>query len=250
MTVELGEIVDAGVKIWDFDYPSFYKGEDKTKFEQKVIDHYRFRQIGQETVGRWLHQFKTRVREIMPYYIQLYESEILMKNVGDPFESYNLTETLERSVKGTDKQTSTGSATSSGSHTEDNTKSVDGTVTTDESTEVNNTKKFSNTPQGSIDNLDNYLTEATVDKGSTKNDGTVTTDNTETETSNVTDNGESTTTGNSEGEKTETEEYTLTRKGNIGVQPYGQEIKYYRDSFLNIDLMVIRELNDLFLGVY
>ena len=72
VTVELGELVDAGFKLFDFDYPSYYQGEQKTAFEQKVIDRYRFRQIGQETPGRFKHLFRTRLREIMPYYIQLY----------------------------------------------------------------------------------------------------------------------------------------------------------------------------------
>ena len=72
LTVELGEIVEKGVDIWGFDYPSFYEGEEKTAFEKKVIDHFYFRQIGQETVGRFLHYFRARVREIMPYYIKVY----------------------------------------------------------------------------------------------------------------------------------------------------------------------------------
>ena len=54
-------------KLWDFDYPSYYKDELKTAFEQKVIDHYLFHQIGVETIARFKHNFKTRIREIMPY---------------------------------------------------------------------------------------------------------------------------------------------------------------------------------------
>ena len=38
-TVELRSIVESGVNIWDFDYPSFYQGEEKKRFEKKVIDH-------------------------------------------------------------------------------------------------------------------------------------------------------------------------------------------------------------------
>ena len=75
VTVELGELVRNGVNIWDFDYPIprseiEYNGKvckvdfDKATFEQKVIDHYYFRQIGQETVGRFLHYFQAKVREI------------------------------------------------------------------------------------------------------------------------------------------------------------------------------------------
>ena len=202
VTVELGELIENGIKPFDFDYPSFYKGDEKTAFEQKVLDHFRFRQIGQETPARWLHTFRTRVCEIMPYYIQLYKSQELFESVEDPLESYNLTETFERNTE------SSGSSTVNG-----------------ESSETSE-QRFSDTPQGSIDNIDKYMTSATVNENGS---------NSETST---------------ESSGTGSESYTLTRRGNIGVQPFGQEIKILRDSFINIDMMIINELNDLFLKVY
>lgn len=221
VTVELGEIVASGVDIWAFDYPVpaqvvEYNGKtanvpfNKKVLEQKIIDHYRFRQIGQETVGRWLHYFRTRMREIMPYYVQLYEFEAKWFNVDDPLESYNLTETFEQDTKGTGKLT----GTSSGSNEENSEKLT----------------KFSDTPQGSIDNLDNYLTTATRETG----------------TSSGTSKGNSSQASEDTGKTT----HTLTRKGNIGVQPLGGEVKNIREAFINIDQMVINELKDLFLQVY
>lgn len=202
VTLELRDLVENGVKIWDFDYPSYYKGEQKKAFEQKVIDHYLFRQIGQETVGRFLHYFRSKIHEIMPYYIQLYESVDLYKSIEDPLESYNLTEEYTRDTSNTGKTKSSGS-------------------TTDKREE-----RFSNTPQGSIDNINKYMTEATVNDDSTESSA------------------------DSESENSGKETYTLTRRGNIGVQPLGQELKVLRDSFLNIDMMIIDELKDLFLKVY
>ena len=32
LTVELRELVENGVNVWDFDYPSYYKDEQKTAF--------------------------------------------------------------------------------------------------------------------------------------------------------------------------------------------------------------------------
>ena len=229
VTVELGDIVASGVDVWAFDYPVpaqtvTYNGKtatvpfDKDAFQQKIIDHYRFRQIGQETVGRWLHYFRTRIREIMPYYIQLYEFEAKWLNIEDPLESYNLTETFD--------QESSGSGTVTGNITSESSGSSE--------TTQNNTKKFSDTPQGSISNLDNYLTEATVDNG----------DGSETNTVNGSGTSEQTS------EDTGTVEHTLTRRGNIGDQPLGSEVTNIRDAFINIDLMVINELKDLFLQVY
>lgn len=190
VTVELRDIVNNGVDVWAFDYPSYYKGDEKTAFEKKVLDHYWLHQIGQETVGRWLHCFRTRIREIMPYYLQLYKSQELMDSIDDPFGNVDIVETFE--------QESTGESSSNG----------------------NNVRRFSNTPQGSVENLDNYLTEATRDtsEDSANASGTV--------------------------------KHTLTKKGNQGVNTYAHDMKELRETFLNIDLMIIRELKDLFLQVY
>lgn len=214
VTVELRELVESGVNIWDFEYPSYYKGEEKKAFEQKVIDHFYFRQIGQETPARWLHYFRTRMREIMPYYIDIYKSVELFKSVEDPLESYNLTETYT--------ETGTGSATSSDSSTSE----------TSGSNTSENVRKHSDAPQGSITNVENYISDGTI---------TDDTNTSETDTS-VSSSGTSST----ESERS----YELNRRGNIGVQPLGQEIKILREAYINVDMMVIDDLNDLFLKVY
>ena len=214
LTVELGEIIESGVNVWDFEYPSYYKDDAKRAFEQKVLDHYRFRQIGQETVGRFLHQFRTRVREIMPYYIQLYKSVELMENVGDPFEAYNLTEEY------TEQRSGTGTVNGATESTENETNARDGE------------RRFSNTPQGSIENIDNYLTEATKESDDT--------------TRNASGESSSTTTS----ENTDDVHYTMTRRGNIGVQPLGQEVNVYRSALIDVDMKIIEDLNCLFLGIY
>lgn len=226
LTVELRDLVESGVKIWDFDYPSYYKDEEKTAFEQKVIDHFYFRQIGQETPARWLHYFRSRIREIMPYYIDIYKSVELFKSVEDPLESYNLTETYRESSSG------------SGSSTDNSTSETTASTHTESTGESENVRKHSDTPQGSISNIESYMTEGTKVNDNTSTDSDATTDGT----SNVTASGSTST----ESEK----DYELVRRGNIGVQPLGQEIKILREAYINVDMMIINELNDLFLGVY
>lgn len=233
LTLELREIVDNvenPVDIWAFDYPSFYQGDEKKAFERKVIDHYYFRQIGQETVGRWLHMFRSRIRDIMPYYIQLYESEKFMKEIEDPFATVDYTETYEEESTGQASGTASGTASGRDSSTHND------TATTTEDKE----HRISDTPQGSIENLDSYLTQASQDDSTVQN------------------NSEGTTSGNSSSESSSTSstessgtvKHTLTKKGAMGVTTFGHDMIEYRQSFLNIDLMVINELNDLFLGVY
>lgn len=222
VTVELGDLVDMGVDIWAFEYPSYYKGDEKKAFEQKVIDHYRFRQIGQETTGRFLHYFRSRIREIMPYYIQLYKSQELMESLEDPFGNVDITETFEQETKGTSESSATGMAkhdkTASNAHTE------------------NHTRKFSNTPQGSISNLDSYMTEANQENADDRDDAS--------------EKVASESSATSEGSETGTVKHTLTRKGNQGVNTYAHDMKELRETFLNIDMMIIDNLKDLFLMVY
>lgn len=224
LTVELRDLVENGVKIWDFDYPSFYEGEEKTTFEQKVIDHYYFRQIGQETPARFLHMFRSRIREVMPYYIQLYESCRFMdfKN-DDIFKSYDLTETF------TEEHSDAG--------TTENTSEVTRENTVNGSDSLEGSKAFSDTPQGNTTNITNgYLTNLTEDNA--------------TNTRNETANGTDSLTGSGTTTNTGTIKHTLTRVGNIGVTPLGGELKANRDALINVDLQVINELNDLFLGLY
>ena len=206
LTLELREVLAGGVDLWAFDYPSYYKGAEKLAFEQKVIDHYYFRQIGQETVGRFLHMFRTKIREIMPYYIDMYKTVEIMRDIEDPFGNIDITETFE--------QESTGSSS--------------GESTSGTSGQTDTEHRFSNTPQGSIDNLDHYMSEASKDRSEVSSESS----------------------GTSSNESAGTVRHTLHRKGNQGVNTYAHDMIEFRTSIINVDMMVINELNELFLGIY
>ena len=87
-------------KVFNFDY-DFYTDSNiiKSKFEQKFIDEYYFHEIGQETVARFQHRLRTRLNKIMPYYKQLYDTEIAAKDINFLLNK-DLTETFERVVTG------------------------------------------------------------------------------------------------------------------------------------------------------
>ena len=87
-------------KVFNFDY-DFYTDSDiiKSKFEEKFIDEYYFHEIGQETVARFQHRLRTRLNKIMPYYKQLYDTEIAAKDINFLLNK-DLTETFERVVTG------------------------------------------------------------------------------------------------------------------------------------------------------
>ena len=98
-TLELRHIHQT-FKVFNFDY-DFYTDSDiiKSKFEEKFIDEYYFHEIGQETVARFQHRLRTRLNKIMPYYKQLYDTELAAKDINFLLNK-DLTETFERVVTG------------------------------------------------------------------------------------------------------------------------------------------------------
>lgn len=238
LTLELREVIAGGVDLWDFEYPSYYKDAQKAEFEKKVIDHYYFRQIGQETVGRFLHMFRTKVREIMPYYIDMYKSVEIMHGLENPFDNVDVLETFEQET--TDTSSGESSATQTGNATSTNMATTKDEKASSEAKE----HRFSNTPQGSIENLNSYLTEASQDDS----EASETVDSTASGSS--TSETSATSEGSSNTESSGTVKHTLHRKGNQGVNTFAHDIIEFRKSIINVDEMVINELNELFLGIY
>ena len=81
---DVNEVIQAAYpKIFD---PTlvFFNEETKTRLLPKILLHYYQREIGYETVGLWKLKLNQKLREILPYYNQLYESETL---VYDPLKN-------------------------------------------------------------------------------------------------------------------------------------------------------------------
>lgn len=91
-TTELRDIVKSGLNIFDFPYV-FYDETKKADFEQKFINHFYFREIGQETVGRFKHYLKCKCDETLPYYNMLFTTAQMEY---DLLNNYNLTETFTK----------------------------------------------------------------------------------------------------------------------------------------------------------
>lgn len=225
VTDELRDVVAAGVDIWDFEYPSYYKGDQKKAFEQKVLDHFWTRQIGQETVGRFLLYFRRTVREIMPYYIQRYESVDLMKDPEiKPLDNYNMIEEYEQETSETGSSTNQTTGNSSGTGGD--------AKTGVESTTPEGTLAWSLNPL----NLNNVVLAYASGVNQEINHSQAT--------------EESSSEGSTSSTGAGTNKHKLTRRGNIGVTTYAQLLEGYRETFLNIDMEIIEELDSCFLGVY
>lgn len=207
-------------KIFDFPYPIFDTNY-KSVIETKILKRYYTREICAETYGLWKHYLDMRLNEIMPYYNQLYQSQLLEFN---PFYDVDVTTDSNRGIKQDE-------------NTKSSNKNVDNTTS---QTTVNDTSEnaYSDTPQGSLQNVRNleYLTDASR-----------TTDN-----STNTTNSTTTNTGNSDGNRNynSTDEYLEHVKGKRGGQSYSALLNEYRQTFLNIDVEILDSLSDLFFNLW
>lgn len=241
-------IAGARPAIFDFPYPIF----DETYrpvLETKILKHYYTREIGEETYGLWKLRLDTKMNEIMPYYNQLYKSTLLEFN---PLYDVDINRTHNATRKGT--EILNGNVDTNGqviaSTNANNTTTSDNT--TDQTGTNGNTDKYSATPQGGLDGLaqDKYLTNARMITGNdTLNSKTHSTtddmiDSTTDTSTNMTTATKNNTTINN------TEDYLESVKGKQGTQSYASMILEFRETFLNIDMMVINDLSDLFMNIW
>ena len=91
-----------------------------------------------------------------------------------------------------------------------------------------NLSVYSDTPQGSVENLDNgsYMTSASKTTDSTQGNNT------------------------SENKLKDVDSFLETVKGKMGGSDYSEKLMKYRQTFLNIDMMVIEALSDLFINLW
>lgn len=227
-TTELRWVIENGYDLQLNEYPIFDENY-RQKLNQKIINHYYFREIGFETVGLFRFYLKQTMNEIMPYYNQLYESALLEI---DPLNTINFTETLTRTKIGNDTK----------NFNEDTTVNSNGDSNSNSTKNTNFKDVESDTPQGmlSIGNIEGelYASYARISKNE--------------DTTNSTAHQETTDTQKRKNDekinREDNENYTRTEKGNRESQ--SELLMKYRQTFLNIDMQVINELNDLFMGLY
>ena len=215
-------------KSWDKIFTKkavFFDEEYRSILCQKILKHYYLREICCETVGIWKLWMNTRLEEVMPYYNQLYESA---KIKFDPMHNTKLTTTHDKKQN----RDSTGdSSFNSSQNTLQNRNNTN-----------NNIKKdlYSETPQGALTGIETetYLTDARkiTDNASENEENTskVTTDNT----NNYNDNENS------------SENYNETITGKSSGESFSEMLIKFRETFMNIDMMVIDEFSDLFFNIW
>lgn len=201
-------------KVFNFDFPIFDENYRQVLC-RKILKHYYTREIAHETVGRWKLALNAKLNEIMPYYNQLYKSELLEFN---PF--YDVALTRARKGIGTSNRTS--------NNTETNNSSVKLNSET-----IN---KFSDTPQNSMDtqSITDNVPLTTVTKINNNNASTNESKDTFTGKENINN----------------TDKYFEIIKGKQGTENYSSLLKKFRETFLNIDMMIIEECSDCFFTLW
>lgn len=217
-------------KVFNFDFPIFDENYRQVLCK-KILKHYYTREIAHETVGRWKLALNAKLNEIMPYYNQLYKSELLEFN---PFYDVDLTRSREGS--GTSNRTSDNTEINSG--TSKNVSSGSGT---------NNTvtlNRYSDTPQNSMDTqgIADSVPLTTVTK--VNEDNTTTNESTDTLTRKDSKTGIGTENINN------TDKYIEKVKGKQGTENYSSLLKKFRETFLNIDMMIIEDCSDCFFTLW
>ena len=175
-----------------------------------ILNHYYENEIGFETAPLFRFYLNQKLNEIMPYYNELYKVQKKLITDNLILNNVNITEQLQGS--NTTTTSSTSQSTNSGTS--------------------NNKNLFQDTPQGEISNTDinnqKWATNLTLDSNSTSN----------------TINDSNSASGQG------TNNYIKTIIGNNGNKFNIEILKDIQNNLMNIDLMIINELNDLFMQIF
>jgi hypothetical protein len=199
----------------------------REQLNKKILDYYRYREIGFETVGRFLQELEISLNEIMPYYNQLFFSADQDYNI---IYNVDYKRTIDRDLSG-----------NTSSNTQSN--ATDSTTTTADSTSWNK-RVSSDTPQNQlsitnkgIDTVD-YANEVNWNKDDAKSSGTT--------------SGSANSTASGRGTNNELESTIETTKGNFGVVSAQDLVKKYRELIINIEQQIINDprIVELFMLVY
>ena len=250
----------------------------REQLNNKILNHYKYREIGFETIGRFLDELEISMNEIMPYYYQLFKSEDIMNEIEDPFANVDIIENFEEKTTGEASSSSKGKATSNSKS--NNTSETNSTSDSNNTSKSNNTSETNTdltnndknvksiTPQGvlkigtkDIDSIGhaneaNWNEALSNSKGKTTDTGTTTDTGKATNKATAKDSGsmesESNSSGESNNKTSGTTDHVFTKKGNQGVNTYAHDMKELRTIFLNIEQMIINDerLSELFMRIY
>lgn len=199
-TMELKKVLEYDQNIGLDFYPIFNEGY-RDALNQKIIDHFWNREIGQETPEMFRLALRRKMNEIMPLYNQHY---VTSQITFDPLETINIS----------NLSTSTGTVVNTG------------TSATTSSSDAKSRAVSAEHPQEHLSQTGDY---ATASQDNVSNTGA---------------------TGSSD-ETSNTDQNASGNTATTGFQGNAAEVIFrLRQTFVNIDMMVINELETLFMLVW
>lgn len=225
-TTELRYPLTQGENIGLTDYPIFDEAY-REPLNQKIIQHFWFREIGFDTWGKFVYILNRRMNEIMPAYNKMYQYTL------DDLLSTHRVKISEDNLY-TGNEESVGKLVNSGNQTIKSDGSMSG--------KTNEKNHENDTPMGKISDIFNpqYASSAGVVDTTTSSSSTDNETHTDNSTSDNTTHNISNTTENK----------NLLRTGIEGSRTLGEILMENKDSFLNIDMAIINDLEPLFIGIW
>lgn len=248
-TTQIRWILESGATLSLDAYPIFQDAYREV-LNQKIIDHFYFREIGFETVALFNNRLAARMNEVMPYFNKLYETQLLSI---DPLITKKYTETFTRNA--TDKRETGGiehRKDENGGESKVSGSRSNNEIATEQT--IASTKAVgSDTPQGllraaSLDD-DVWASSATRGENSEK------TNSTHTASESTTTDTESSGKASSDIERTGTddltkwEEFTRSIEGFDGTSQ-AELILKFRETLINVDQLIFNALEDLFMQLW
>lgn len=207
-----------------FIYPS--EGEFKTLFpanyhegiKAAIIQEFYYRQVGQYVPQKFLRRFHRLLNERQTAWIKLIGSEEIVQPEYAT-RNYDMTEERTQHVESENQ----GNASSNSQ------------TTTSDSASNGATAWVSDTPDGSVSDIETYMSSANKNQSNSEANGNATTD------------GSSQNAGSSSGDLTE----NIHRYGNIGVTTFEKIIEGYRNSVVwcAFEQIIFPEVNKLFFAL-
>lgn len=240
-TIDIKGLIAQNFDLGLRDYPIFDETYRKI-LNNKIINHFYLREIGQETPELFKFMLNRKMHEIMPYYNKLYESELLN---FDPFTNFKemteYTKSQDISDSYHDSQSESGNSSKQDSSESSQTNSSENSAS--------GLSVYSDTPQGNIDivqlNNNTYATNAQKFNNSGNESGEI--NGSDSAESNAEYSASKTINSTNNRDFDENGEKSIT--GSKGENP-SEMLKKYRETLLNIDMMIIAELNGLFMLLY
>lgn len=199
--------------IWDANYRDI--------LNRKIVNRYLNREIGMENIERWVHRMRSKMHEIMPPYVELFNTTLLDLDPTKTVDIKTLTEGVVNSLRQSSGETDTAGSSES---------------TTTATAGSKNRQMNLDFPQFALAENADYATSGADSNAQNTSSGT----------SNISESGKVEATDTTSDDSTTTGESRT-----VGYQGVPADlILAARSVIINIDIAIIEDLSDLFMLVW